>query len=82
MDVHQYVKVAYVRLTPVKICTQGENVYRRLTTELDMEFTRFLKENPYESYSYLQGALISACYCKIYSVERMPGFIFILIKIP
>lgn len=28
----------------------------RLTTELDMEFTRFLKENPYESYSYLQGA--------------------------
>lgn len=49
MDVHQYVKVAYVRLTPVKICTQGENVYRRLTTELDMEFTRFLKENPYES---------------------------------
>ena len=43
MDVHQYVKVAYVRVTPVKICTQGENVYRRLTTELDMEFTRFLK---------------------------------------
>lgn len=72
MDVHQYVKVAYVRLTPVKICTQGENVYRRLTTELDMEFTRFLKGNPYESYSYLQGARISACYCKIY--RKNAGF--------
>ena len=33
MDVHQYVKVAYVRVTPVKICTQGENVNRRLTTD-------------------------------------------------